>query len=274
MSLSKLKLKYLRSLRQKKFRDREGKFIVEGFRLTSEALASDFPMELLVFTDDFLGNPDHARLVHRARERKIPVEEVSRRELDSFADTVTSQGVAAVIGKHRYSLDDILKSNRGGSSSMRERRPQVVVALDGVSDPGNVGTIIRTADWFGACGVVMGEGSVELYNPKVVRSTMGSIFHLPILPEANLLKTLGELRKQKFVLLAASPSSPKSYLDVPYFQRTALILGNEARGVSAEVSKNVEFVVSIKRLGNADSLNVGVSCGILLSRFCQRDGSP
>jgi TrmH family RNA methyltransferase len=261
MMLSKARVKYLRSLKLKKFRDQEKRFLVEGFRLTFEAVSSDFAVELLVHTSEFVKSPDHAKLVEDSRKRKVEVAEVNRRDLDSFADTVTSQGVAALVQQHEYRLEDLSRS---------AQRPQVIVALDAVSEPGNAGTIIRTADWFGASAVLMGRGGVELYNPKVVRSTMGSLFHLPIVMEADLNELLKKLHDQGFTVIAAEVDSRKSYDEIPIPGRAVLIFGNEAHGLSSEISSQIDHRVMIRRLGNAESLNVGVACGILLARFCSR----
>jgi len=261
MMLSRAKVKYLRSLKLKKFRDEEKKFVVEGFRLTSEAISSDFEVELLVHTSEFTKNPEHAKLIESCRKRKVEVAEVSRRDLDSFADTVTSQGVAALVQQHEYRLEDLSRS---------AQRPQVIVALDAVSEPGNAGTIIRTADWFGVSAVLMGRGGVELYNPKVVRSTMGSLFHLPIVTEANLSELLNKLRGQGFTVIAADVAAKQSYDEIPIPEKTVLIFGNEAHGLSSEISNQIDHRVMIRRLGKAESLNVGVACGILLAHLCAR----
>jgi TrmH family RNA methyltransferase len=261
MTLSKARVKYLRSLKLKKFRDQEKKFLVEGFRLTSEAISSEFAVELLVHTSEFVRNSEHAKLVEDCRKRRVDVAEVSQRDLDSFADTVTSQGVAALVRQRQYRLEDLSRS---------AQRPQVIVALDAVSEPGNAGTIIRTADWFGVSAVLMGRGGVELYNPKVVRSTMGSLFHLPIVTDANLNESLKKLRGQGFVIIAADVDAKKSYDEIPILGKVVIIFGNEAHGLSSEISGQVDHRVAINRLGNAESLNVGVACGILLARFCSR----
>jgi TrmH family RNA methyltransferase len=261
MMLSKAKVKYLRSLKLKKFRDQENKFLVEGFRLTSEAISSDYVVELLVHTHDFANNPEHAKLVESYRKRKAEVAEASQRDLDSFADTVTSQGVAALVQQHQYRLEDISRS---------AQRPQVIVALDAVSEPGNAGTIIRTADWFGVCAVLMGRGGVELYNPKVVRSTMGSVFHLPIITDTDLPQFLNKLRSRGFTIIAADVDAKQSYDEIPTSEKAVLIFGNEAHGLSSEISSQIDHRVTIPRLGKAESLNVGVACGILLAYFCAR----
>jgi TrmH family RNA methyltransferase len=261
MALSKAKAKYLKSLQQKKFRDQETKFLVEGFRLISEAVASDFKVEMLLHTREFVGHPKHAALIQRCREKKIGIVEASAREFDSFTDTETSQGVAALVVQRQWRLQDARHVGEG---------PEVIVAFDSVSDPGNVGTMIRTADWFGVSAILLGQGGVELYNPKVVRSTMGSLFHLPILTNVKLAELLEELHGRGFVVIAADVQGKSSYDVIGRPEKTVIIFGNEAHGLSSEISGQIDYRAAIKRIGSAESLNVGVACGILLAYFCSR----
>jgi TrmH family RNA methyltransferase len=261
MMLSKAKAKYLKSLQQKKFRDQEKKFVVEGFRLTSEAVTSDFKVELLLHTREFVGHPKHVALVQRCREKKIGIVEASAREFDSFTDTETSQGVAALVVQRHWRLQDARHVGEG---------PEVIVAFDSVSDPGNVGTMIRTADWFGVSAILMGQGSAELYNPKAVRSTMGSLFHLPILTNVKLGDLLEKLRPSGYTVIAADVQGRSSYDAIVRPEKTVIIFGNEAHGLSSEISGQIDYRAAIKRIGSAESLNVGVACGILLAYFCAR----
>jgi len=261
MILSQAKAKYLRSLQQKKFRDQEKRFLVEGFRLTSEAAASDFKVELLLHTREFVRRPEHAALVRFCREKRIGIAETNIRELDSITEIETSQGIAALVVQRQWRLQDVKRVGEG---------PEVIVAFDSVADPGNAGTMIRTADWFGVSAILMGRGGVDLYNPKVVRSTMGSLFHLPILADADLPELLRKLHDQGFVVIAADVQAKRSYDAIPRPEKAVIILGSEARGLSSEIASQIDHRVTIKRLGNAESLNVGVACGIFLAHFCAR----
>lgn len=258
MALSKAKLKYLRALRQKKFRDREKKFLVEGFRLTSEALVSDFVVEQLFYTADFIQKKEHSDLAKEARRRKIETLRVSPRELETFADTVTTPGVAALVRMREYSIDDIVES---------DQCRQLILALDAVSEPGNVGTAIRTADWFGVSGVFLGKGSVELYNPKVVRSTMGSIFHLPIITDVDLEEVIISFRNRGFLVYATTVKAGQRYDEISLASKALILLGNEAQGLSVKLMSLSDYRIKIPRIGRAESLNVGVASGILLARF-------
>ena len=141
----------------------------------------------------------------------------------------------------------------------------VVVALDIIGDPGNLGSIIRSADWFGVQAVLLGRQSVDLYNPKVVRSTMGSIFHLPIVQDLDLLAALSHARELGYTIYGADTEGETHFDKVRFAQRSVIVLGNEAWGLSDAVRKLTDVRVAIRRYGSAESLNVGVACGILLS---------
>ncbi len=142
-------------------------------------------------------------------------------------------------------------------------RNELVVAVDGVQDPGNLGTIIRSADAVGAQGIVLGKGTVDLYNPKTVRSTMGSMFHLPI-AEADLTQLLPRAQAGGAQLVITDLSASRSCYDLDLTKPTWLVLGNEGSGVSPEVSALVNETVIIPMRGESESLNVAMAATVLL----------
>ena len=146
------------------------------------------------------------------------------------------------------------------------REAVFIVALDEVGDPGNLGTILRTCDWFGVDAVLLSKGCVSLYNEKVVRSTSGSIFHLPIYEDVDLIKTLPELKNNGYTVIATGMDG-ELLTQTLLPNKTVLVLGNEAHGVSDAVKKISDHQVSIPRFGNAESLNVGVACAVFLSQW-------
>lgn len=176
--------------------------------------------------------------------------------MDTVSDTVTAQGVIAVVRQEHPSLQTVVQDASPES---------VLVALDGVGDPGNLGSIIRTADWFGAQGVLVGRQSVDLYNPKVVRSTMGSLFHLPVVQDVDLLAALSHARESGYTIYGADVDGETHFDRVRFANKAVLVLGNEAWGMSDAVRALTDVRVTIRRYGSAESLNVGVACGILLS---------
>ena len=161
-------------------------------------------------------------------------------------------------------LIDCLEHDRQPAATIQEARRSLIVALDGISDPGNLGTILRTCDWFGVDAVWLDPASVELYSPKVVRSTMGSIFHLPILPDVDLAAMLRLAKKNgsKVMVTAPKDGSPIPLPDYP--ERSVIVFGNEAHGVGAGIQREADQQISVPRFGSAESLNVAVACGVIV----------
>ena len=251
--LTNAERKLYKSLSVKKHRDAQRLFLVEGRRSVLEALNSDFTVRRILGTAAFLDSAaDHAIgaaiMKHRAK-----LETVSQRDLDAIADTVHAQGIAAIVEMKRTSLDVIVT---------RERPEALIVAIDAITDPGNLGTIVRTCDWFGVDGILLGEGCVDLYNPKVVRATMGSIFHVPIAEGIDLVKAVPALRDAGYAILATDTAGPGG--SVRRSGRRMILFGNEARGISEEVQRLADETFAIPRFGRAESLNVSVACGVVL----------
>jgi len=248
--------KIYRSLSVKKFRDEHRLFLVEGKRSVQEAISSDFEIKLILATAAFLKDPDGRSIIAGAKKRKAKTEEMSEREFSALADTVHAQGIAAIVETKRASFPGILARDRPGA---------LLVALDAVADPGNVGTIIRTCDWFGVDGIILGEGCADLYNPKVVRGTMGSVFHLPVAEGVNLEKSLPLARDAGYRVLATDAAS---HDQLPADQRKSiLVFGNEAHGISKVVRALCDRSIAIPRYGRAESLNVSIACGVLLAQL-------
>ena len=256
MKVSKADIKYFRSLSQKKVRQAERKFILEGWRALKEVLNSSSKVETVAVLSRYLQDPDYESILTMLGDGGASIKEVTEAELNQVADTVHAQGVLAVVHQKTH----LLESFRCGQLS-------VVVAADAVSDPGNLGSMIRSSDWFNVDMVVLGRGCVELYNEKVVRSTVGSLFHVPIIEGVDLTETLAALKKQEFSIVAFSGDGKQSYTRLEQSARTVYVLGSEAHGVSREVRDAADVVVRIPKYGKAESLNVGVACGIVLAHM-------
>jgi TrmH family RNA methyltransferase len=255
MHLTKNELKFLRSLAQKKVRKAEKKFIIEGWRAVRSVLQSPSKIELVAMVQRYLDDPDYRVLLAQLEERGCIVRELTEPELSLVADTVHAQGVVAVVAQRASALDAHLLA-----------RGSLVVLADSLQDPGNLGSVIRSSDWFNADALILGEGCVDLYNEKVVRSTVGSIVHLPILEHADLRQEIDRLKRAEFTVIALSGDGKDIYTDIPS-GKTAVILGSEAHGVSRELRTLADAVVRIPRYGRAESLNVGVACGIVLAHL-------
>ena len=258
LRLTAAEIRTFGSLTQKKFRQREKKFVLEGWRSLKDALNVGWKLELVAVLSSYAENPDYGGILTQAAERNIPVREISERELTKVSMTVHAQGVIAIAHQRVVEPDALLGVREG-----------VLLLADNVTDPGNLGTLIRTADWFAAGGVVLGKGSVELYNDKVVRSAVGSIFHVPIAESVDLAEFMTALRAAGASVVALAADGPTVFRDTTIRRLTALVVGSEAQGVSPEVRSRAEQVVHIPRYGRAESLNVGVACGIVLAHVKQ-----
>ena len=259
--LSKEKLKELSQLKTKKGRNQQGKFLIEGLRLCEEVADSSWSIESALFTRSFEGKTRGEKLLVKMQKLAVRMMPVKNHDLTKLSDTVTAPGIMCVVKTKRYPIEDLWKKNL-----------KLVLALDGVRDPGNVGTLIRTADAFGIDGVILSDDTVELYNPKLVRSTMGSIFHLPIFEEVDLEKTIPELKKKRFRILGTDVKKGESLYEMvsmsnhnlDYSEKVCLLMGNEAEGLNRDLLTLSDQIVNIPIYGKAESLNVAVVGGILL----------
>lgn|GEM_PF-31161 len=262
-SLTQFQLKTLRQLLQKKFRDEEQKFLVEGFRSVEEALQSGWEIAMVIGTEKSLSD-ESARKIHAlVKRKKIPSFELSKKDIETLSDTVHTQEIIAVVRQKKFEL-----SAFPGYAAPRS----TFVAFDSVNEPGNLGTMLRTCDWFGVEGVLLGKNCVELFNPKVVRASMGAIFHLPIVEEVDLEKELMQLKTQNFVVASTSSHATKSLFDISVPKKSVIIFGNEAHGISSSLEKLSALQFSIPKFGNtndssrrAESLNVASACASVLT---------
>ncbi len=252
--LSKTRFQSLLQLTRKKERIAQGLLLVEGWRWLEEALSLAEPPECVLVATGAPRSEREEALLDRAREVAREFLEASPDQLARLTDTVQPPGVAAVVPWRPAASFD------AGTTTA----PALVVALDGLADPGNVGTIIRTADWFGAAGVVLGAGSAEPSNPKVVRSTMGSLFHLPIAQPGPLAASLAVLGRSGFAAVGAALDGT-ALEDFRWPEHTVLVIGNEAHGIQAEVAAQLAHRVRIPAYGRAESLNAAIAAAVLMA---------
>lgn len=239
--MSNAQIKLVHKLAQKKYRTETGLFVAEGLRLCEEVPPAQ--IEFGFYTREFISDERAARLVKRLKN----LTEISASTMERISDTQTPQGILLVVRQRLATLKEVAGK-------------KIIAVLDGVQDPGNVGTILRTAAAFD-CGVILLEGSADIFNPKVVRSSMGAIFYLPVTTasRANLLALRGvEL------VAAAVDSSAEIYWRHDFTKPVAIVFGSEALGVSKEIL-DVARKVFIPMDGYAESLNVATSAAIILS---------
>ncbi|OGU61674.1 MAG: hypothetical protein A2X64_01510 [Ignavibacteria bacterium GWF2_33_9] len=243
--------KNVKSLSHKNFRDENSIFLVEGEKLCKELLTSSFIPEVVVIRD--MPSIEIVNLLEQFSEKAIPIYNTPKHVFDQMTDAKSPQSIVAVVHKKQMVLDPALP----------------FIALDGVSDPGNVGTIVRTAEWFGIKQVILTNGTADIYNPKVVRSTMGSIFRMNYF-ETDDLPTLLKKEYSKFKIYGASLQSENELEKIKVPKNFGLVFGNESRGISEEVAKKITGDFLISGFGSAESLNVAVSVGISLYHFTKK----
>jgi TrmH family RNA methyltransferase len=242
-------VQYARRLRRRSGRDRESAYLAEGPTVVSEALKLRSRVrDVFVVPDD----PRIQQVVELAGELGVPVHEVTPSVLDSICDTATPQGVAAVIGWERRSIEDLLSEK------------PFVVAIAAVRDPGNAGTLLRSALAAGATGFVVAKGSVDPLHPKTVRASAGAVLQIPVLRDEDLGLVLSQLRRAGVLLVGADPMANVSAYDLDLTGPIALILGNESWGLPEDIRNQLDSIVGIPMPGPAESLNVATAGSILM----------
>lgn len=246
--LKKSQIELIKKLQEKKGRKETGLFFVEGEKLCQELLKSDFQILFAVYTHNFAEKK--TKLIQQIKQKNIELHEASEREINKICDTITPQGILLVA--------KIKNSNKTINSSF--------ILLDGIADPGNLGTIIRSADWFGFKNIVLFNNCADIYSPKVIRSSMGAIFNLNFLINPKLSE-LQEIKNNSFVFYGANPHSKEDLKNVKPKSKFAIIFGNESKGISKEINKLIDTEFSIKGKGKIESLNVAISSAIAMYHF-------
>jgi len=249
-------IKYVRRLSQRKFREQEGKFVIEGVRFLEEALQADWPLELVLHTPGITGQARAGQLLDLLSQRGVSLLAVDAPLFRELADTESPQGVLAVtcVPEEQDLVSRVLAA----------QDQDLLVLVDGIRDPGNLGTIIRSADAAGADGVLILKGSVDPYNSKTLRSTMGSIFHMPVLPVVDRESLLSQLSTAGWGLVVGEVGAVKLIHQCELTGRVVLAVGSEAEGISDAVRQAAWERVRIPMPGRAESLNAGVAAGIML----------
>ena len=225
-------------------------FLAEGPQAVREAVAARLVQRLFVTAS---AADRHADVVEAAAHAGVVVLEVSDAELASLTDTVTPQGLVAVCRATFASLDDVIAG-----------APKLVVVCAQVRDPGNAGTVIRCADAFGADAVILTQGSVDLHNPKTVRASVGSIFHLPVVADVSLEETTDALKAAGLTVIAADGSGTQTLLDLDLTGPIAWVLGNEAWGLPSADLAVADIVAKVPMWGAAESLNLSTAAAVCL----------
>ncbi|MFJ7974668.1 TrmH family RNA methyltransferase [Peribacillus sp. NPDC096379] len=241
-SVKNQKVKQWKKLLTKKEREQTGTYLIEGFHLVEEALKEgDIVREVIVSIE--------AVIPGKFKLEGTEVTYVTSEVLHAISDTETPQGIAAICDQKKIRFEDL--------------SPKKVLLIDAVQDPGNIGTMIRTADAAGIDAVILGEGCADAYNPKVIRSTQGSIFHMPVL-KGNLTEIIGTLKEQNIPVYGTALEKAVSYDQVEKSETFALLVGNEGQGVDKKLLAQTTQNLYIPIFGKSESLNVGIAAGILM----------
>ncbi|MBC8015915.1 MAG: RNA methyltransferase [Sporomusaceae bacterium] len=247
-------IKLAASLKQKKYRDELGLFIVEGVRLVEEAAQSDWRVETCIYTTAALEQGRVQAIIADLESKNCRIIQVTASIYDKITDTKEPQGILAIVEKCTYQLDEL---------PTREEKPFLVV-LDELQDPGNVGTIIRTAAAAGCTGVILTKGCADVFAAKAVRSSMGSIFQVPIFEGLNTSEVISYVEQHEIDLLATSLESSNVYFKVDLSKAVAVVFGNEGNGVSRALLAYAKDRLYIPLFGHVESLNVAASAAVIL----------
>ena len=246
------KIKYTKSLLKTKGRNKEKKFIIEGYRILTLALECDAKLEYVFINEDFEKKQEHRDFLIELENKGIKVYKTLNKIFSEMVDTENTQGILAVLEyKERDLVNNINQDDK------------FVLILDRIQDPGNMGTIIRTADAAGVDAIIALKGCVDIYNPKVIRSTMGSIFDMNII-HATQDDAVNFLKSNDFNIVSSYLQTDNYYHETTYDGKIALVIGNEANGINDELIAQSDKLVKIPIYGNAESLNAAISAAVLM----------
>lgn len=249
-SISNPQIKNIIQLQNKsKVRKEQKAFIIEGTKMFEEAKKLGLILKVY-FTEEFLQGKQTQHIDYLD---KIQYEIISYSILKQISTTITPQGVIAIVKMLDYSFDKIIAYEQNS-----------LILLENIRDPGNLGTIIRTAEGAGVTGVIMNKQTVDIYNPKVIRATMGSIYRLPFVYVDHFQQVIEKMKQKKITLYAADLEGKKDYDKEQFCKNSAIIIGNEANGITEETRKIVDCLIKIPMEGKVESLNAAVAAAILM----------
>ena len=266
------RIKYIRSLLEKGgIRKKNHSFVVEGIKLVDEALEYGNVLDIIVseslyeeiVSGDLTRNgllTDNGKHIIKQVKQGTSLTVVSDAVFKSVSETITPQGILAEVEmpKHRLLEEKFLEIAYEKTGKIK------LLILEDTADPGNLGTIMRTAEAAGVTGVIMGKGTVDIFNPKVVRSTMGSIFRLPFAYVDDLKAVILRLKRDGISFYATHLMGKESYRDISYSDKAGILIGNEARGLSDEIANLADTYVIIPMQGKVESLNAAVAAALMM----------
>ena len=248
-------IKHIKKLKDKKYRDLNNEYLIEGIKLIQEAIQENTKIKQIVICEDC----ENTEIIPKELMYEIAKFEciyVTKQIFNTITEVKNPQGIIAII-------------NKENTEKEIDYNQDIIVALDDLQDPGNLGTILRTVDSIGLNQILVSKGTADCFNPKVVRSTMGAIFRVKIIECEDLKNTLKEVKKHKFKLMVTSLKAEKTIYATDY-KKKVIIIGNEANGVKKEIQDMSDEKVKIPMLGKTESLNASVACGIILYEYVRQ----
>lgn len=248
-------IKHIKKLKEKKYREEYNEFLIEGIKMLKEAIDEHAKIKKIIYSDSFIKNNDITEFKN---------ENISQDDMFCIPDNIfkivtdvgTPQGVLAIIGKNKKIDIDAVNE-------------EFLIALDDLQDPGNLGTILRTADSANIKNILVSKGTVDCYSSKVIRSTMGAIFRCNVIECENLKKSLEILKNKGYNIITTALDAKETIYNINY-NKSIVIIGNEANGVSKEIQNISNTKVIIPMLGKTESLNAAVATGVIIYEYVRK----
>lgn len=248
-------IKHIIKLKEKKYRNTYNEFIIEGAKILKEAIEENAKIKNIIISEDAL----NSELVEKNIKEQLSVFDtilVPNSIFKILSDVENPQGVLAIIENNSKNVE-------------LDFSQDIILLLDDIQDPGNLGTIIRTADSIGLTQILVTKGTADAYNPKVIRSTMGAIFRIDVVETDNLKESIKNIKNNGFKILTTSLQTDKAIYDLK-LNKVAIIIGNEANGVSKEIQDESDIKAIIPMKGKTESLNVSVATGVILYEYLRQ----
>lgn len=248
-------IKNVKKLKDKKYREDKKQFIIEGIKLIEEAIEENIKIKMIIVCEECMKEQciEQKLLYQIAKYNCIYVAE---KVFSSITDVKNPQGMLAVI--EMENTEDKIKYDE-----------DIIFVLDGIQDPGNLGTIIRTIDSVGLTQIIVSKDTVDAYNPKVVRSTMGAIFRVKVIESQDIIRTIRNITKQGYEILATSLNTESTIYNIDY-KKKIIVIGNEANGVSKGILNIAHQKAKIPMLGKTESLNAAVATGVIAYEYVRK----
>lgn len=248
-------IKHIKKLADKKYRDLNNCYIIEGIKLVEEAIQEEAQIEKIIICEESTKTSEISKnLMYEIA--KYDCIYVTEKIFKTISQVMNPQGIMAIIRKNN------------GRPTINYKE-DIIIALDDIQDPGNLGTILRTVDSVGVKQLIVSKGTADVYNSKVVRSSMGAIFRVEVIEVDNLKDTIETIRRNGYELLVTSLQTDNSIYDINY-NKKVIVIGNEANGVSKEIQDMADKKVKIPMLGKTESLNASVATGVILYEYVRQ----